>query len=74
MSNKNLGVMEKNIEVLRARFLKAYASVPEKLRPDVIAVIGEKTYSWDSAFIEINGKTELGDKILKRLEEIGMFR
>lgn len=60
-------------EVLRSRFLKAYASVPEKLREDIVAVIGDKTYSWDSAYLEINGKTPLGNKILRKLEEIGMF-
>lgn len=53
--------------------MKAYASVPEKLRADIIAVIEDKTYSWNSAYVEINGKTSLGDKIIKKLEEIGMF-
>ena len=63
-----------SIEKSRAIFLKAYASVPEKLRDDIIAIIDEKTYSWNSAYVEINGKTELGDKILRNLEQIGLFR
>ena len=61
------------IEVLRAAFLKSYASVPEKLRTEIIAVIGGKTYSWDGAYIEIDGKTILGDKILEKLHEINVI-
>ena len=63
-----------DIELLRPKFLKAYASVPEKLRADIIAVIGDKPYSWDASFIEINGITKLGDEIIKKLEQIGMFK
>lgn len=65
--------METDIETLRARFLKDYASVPEKLREEIIAIVDDKTYSWNSAYVEVTGKTELGDKIIKRLEEIGLF-
>lgn len=66
--------MGDSIEGIRAKFLRAYASVPEKLRGDIIAVVEGKTYSWDSSFVEINAKTTLGDKIIKKLEEIGVFR
>jgi len=66
--------MGTGMEALRAKFLKDYASVPEKLRDEVIAVIDDKTYSWNSAYIEVNGKTALGDKIIKKLSEIGMFK
>jgi len=65
--------MAGNLELLRSKFLKVYASVPDKLRAEIIAVIGNKTYSWDAAFVEIEGKTQLGNKILKTLEEIGLF-
>jgi len=66
--------MSSDTEVLRARFLNAYASVPEKLREDIIAVIDDRPYSWNASFIEVNGKTPLGDRIIKKLEEIGMFK
>ena len=62
------------METLRAKFLRAYASVPEKMRSDIIAIIGENPYSWHSAYVEINGKTELGNMIIKKLEEIGVFK
>lgn len=61
------------LEKVRSHFLKLYASVPQKLRAEIIAVVNERTYSWDSAFIEIHGKTALGNEILKRLNEIGIF-
>lgn len=67
-------LMRVDIELLRSNFLKAYASVPEKLREDVIAIIDEKPYSWNASFVEVNGKTALGDKIIKQLEQIGMFK
>ena len=62
------------IEELRTRFLKGYASVPEALRSDIVALVEDKTYSWNAAFVEVNGKTPLGDKIIRKLEEIGMFK
>ena len=62
-----------DIESLRSKFMKAYASVPEKLRSEIIALVDEKTYSWDAAFLEVNAKTELGDKIIRKLEDINMF-
>lgn len=65
---------EMQTEELRTKFIKAYASVPDTLREDVIAVIDNKPYSWNAAYVEINGKTALGDRIIKKLEEIGMFR
>ena len=65
--------MVSDLEFLRAKFLKSYASVPDKLRGEVVAVVDDKTYSWNGAFVEINGKTKLGDRILKGLKEIGLF-
>ncbi len=66
--------MTDEIETLRSKFLKLYASVPTKLRNEIIAIIDNHTYSWDSAFIEIDGKNEIGDKMLKKLEDIGLFK
>jgi len=65
--------MQNDIGVFRALFLKAYASVPEKLRGEIIALVDGKSYSWDSAYLEVNGKTPLGDRIIRTLEEIGLF-
>jgi hypothetical protein len=61
------------MEKERALFLKAYANVPEPLRNDIIALIEEKSYSWNSAFFEIKKGTELGMKILKSLKDTGIL-
>lgn len=52
----------------KERFLKVYANLPEPEREQVIAIVDNKTYSWNVAFIEITNNTELGKKILKKLE------
>ena len=65
--------MSDGLEGLRAKFLKLYASGPDLLRDDVIAVVDEKTYSWNGAFVEVKAETPLGDKILIALEKIGLF-
>lgn len=68
--------MSKNspIKKIESIFLKLYASVPDKLRGEVIAVVNDKTYSWNSAYIEVSGGTVLGERILKKLDEIGLFK
>jgi hypothetical protein len=58
---------------MRAKFFKAYANLPETERYQVIAVIDEKTYSWNVAYNEISKDTELGKKILKKMETMGII-
>lgn len=65
--------MADDLGELRPKYLKMYASVPNLLREEVIAVVDEKTYSWNGAFIEVKAETPLGDEILKALEKIGLF-
>lgn len=54
----------------RAKFLKIYANVPDNLREDIIIVVDDKTYTWNTAYFEIKNNTELGKSILKALESI----
>ncbi len=61
------------MEELRAKFQEIFANLPSSMRNDVVVVINEKPYSWNSAHIEISTKTELGDKMLKILEELGIL-
>jgi hypothetical protein len=61
-------------EALRALFVKTYAGMPNKLRIEIIAVVDEKPYNWDNAYIEVQGGTEVGNKILKHLNELGILR
>ena len=55
------------------KFLKVYANLPDPERKQVIAVIDGKTYSWNVAFNEISGDTELGKKILNKIESMGIL-
>jgi len=61
------------MEDKREKFLKNYAEVPEGLRSDIIVVISGKTYTWDTAYLEIKDDTELGKKILKTLVVVGII-
>ena len=58
------------MEDKRAKFLKVFANVQEDLRNDILAVVDEKPYTWNTAFIEIKDNTLLGGKILKVLEKM----
>ena len=69
-SNKEIMVEEEK----RAKFLKIYANVPDGLREDILVVVDNKTYTWNTSYIEIRNNTELGKKILKTLENIGVIR
>ena len=61
------------MENKKAEFLKKYAEIPDSLRSDIIAVVDEKTYTWNTAYLEIKDNTSLGQKILKALENIGLL-
>jgi len=62
-----------NLEALRAEFIKTYAAVPAKLRSEIIALVSEKPYNWDTSYIEISNKTQIGDEILKHLVQIKLL-
>jgi len=55
---------------LREKFLSIYADIPEALRKEIIAVVNEKTYTWDSAYFEIKNNAELSEKLLNTLLEL----
>lgn len=54
----------------REKFLKVYYNLPLGIREEVIYVLDEKPMTWNAVFIEINAKTEIGDKILEKLAEL----
>jgi hypothetical protein len=54
----------------RSKFLKIYPNVPEDLREDILIVVDGKSYTWNTAYLEIKDNTELGKKILKALEGV----
>ncbi len=57
----------------RAKFLELYANLPSALRDDIVVVIDEKTYTWNTVYTEVISKTKLGDKMLSVIEELGII-
>ena len=62
-----------NISELKARFLHAYANLPEPEKSQVVIIVNEKPYSWDAAYPEILNDTELGKRILEKLKLLGIL-
>jgi len=54
----------------RAKFLKIFPNISEELRKDIIIVVDDKPYTWNTAYLAIKNDTELGKKILKALKEL----
>lgn len=65
--------MGEGMEDTREKFLRIFANVPEKVRgEDVIAVVDDKPFTWNTAMIEVKNDTVLGKEILKHLEKMGI--
>lgn len=60
-------------DILKARFLKAYANVPVPLRGEIIAVAGDETLTWATARAEVLHDTEKAKEVLKQLKNIGVI-
>ena len=58
------------LDELRAKFLKAYANLPEPEMELVIVIVKNKKISWNKANKEIEDKTELGNQILKKMKDL----
>lgn len=65
---------EKDHFLLRTRFLKAYANLPEKVKSEeVVAVVDEQPYTWLAAAVEVKSGSSTGKKILKILQGLGVL-
>ena len=51
----------------KEKFYKVYSNLPIPLRREIVVVIDKEPISWSVAKIEIDGGTELGEKILEQL-------
>jgi hypothetical protein len=66
--------MEAMMEDKRAKFIGIFANIPEKIREeDIIVVVDDKPFTWNSAVIEVKNDSEIGKKILKNLEKMGLL-
>ena len=57
----------------KEKFIKVYSNLPEPEREQIIAIIDNRPYTWNVAYNEINKKTEIGKKILKKIKELGLL-
>ncbi len=60
-------------EVLKAKFLKLFASVPLPLRDEIIALVENQPISWSAAYGEIRQDTDKAKIILTHLKRIGLL-
>ena len=56
----------------KEKFFKVYANLPVNVREEVILVLPEAggPITWNVAYLEVNGETVLGEKILSKLLEL----
>ena len=55
---------------LCAVFIKTFASVPDRLRNEIIIVVDGNPFTWESAFIEVKAKTEKSKKIIEEVKKL----
>ncbi len=58
---------------MRDKFFKFYANLPLNIRKEIVLDLGEKQggpITWEIAYREINGDTEMGKIILDKLAEL----
>ena len=53
----------------KAKFIQIYANLPFVQRSEIVVVIGDEPFTWNSSRIEIENDTEKGKEILKKLVE-----
>ncbi len=61
----------------REKFLRAYANLPLNTRKEIILVLKEEgikqPITWEVAFFEVKNNTSNSEKILKKLEGLGII-
>ena len=58
----------------REKFLKVYYNLPLPVRDEAIYIDDkQRPISWNVCYLEVSNDTELGQKILKRLEELNII-
>lgn len=60
-------------EVLKAKFLQLFASVPLPLRNEIIALVDSQPVSWSAAYSEIMSNTPKSQVILTHLKQISLL-
>lgn len=58
----------------KALFYRVYANLPLHLRRDIIVVINDEPFTWNSARLEIENDTKTGELILQKLVAMGILK
>ena len=57
----------------REKFLRAFANLPLNTRKEIILVLEKQPITWEVAYFEIKNNTPMSEKILQKLEELGLI-
>ena len=57
----------------KEKFLKAYSNLLGDERDEIIVIIDGKPYTWNRAYDQVSQNTELGNKIVNKMVELGLL-
>ena len=64
----------KKENILKSKFLKIYAKIPDRVRSEeIIVIIDNRPYTWDNASLEVKNDSNVGIKILETLKKMGIL-
>jgi len=66
--------IDMNISQAKERFFEVYANIPFGFRGGIILVLDNEPITWQTARIEIQGNTKLGQRILEQLAILGILK
>lgn len=58
----------------KAKFLEVYANLPYTARKEIVAVVSNESYTWNSAKIEVENNTQLGKQIIEQLVQLKILK
>lgn len=59
---------------IKAKFLQIYANLPLNQRNEIVVVVDDEPFTWNSAKIEIENDTEKGKQILNKLVDLQIIK
>lgn len=64
---------DRDLDELRVSFMKVYNNLPLKEREETVLVMDDEPVSWKYAHREISEDTELGHRMLGKLDELDII-
>lgn len=58
----------------KAKFLQIYANLPLNQRSDIVIVLDNEPFTWNSAKIEIENDSNVGKQILDKLIKLEIIK